>query len=53
MKSDVAVQKKLLVLIYVMWKKKEAYQPAGNINHSGEQEQMSSSLLSLEEAGAL
>lgn len=52
MKSYVAVQKKLLVLIYVLWKKKEAYQPAGEINHSGEQEQMSSSLLSFEEAGA-
>ena len=46
MKSYVAVQKKLLVLIYVMWKKKEAYQPEGKINHSGEQEQLSSSLLS-------
>ena len=51
MKSYVAVQKKLLVLIYVMWKKKEAYQTAREINHSGEQEQMSSSLLSFEEAG--
>ena len=51
MKSYVAVQKKLLVLIYVMWKKKEAYQPGGKITHSGEQEQMSSSLLSFEEAG--
>ncbi len=51
MKSYVAVQKKLLVLIYVMWKKKEAYQPTRNTNHSGEQEQMSSSLLSFEEAG--
>jgi hypothetical protein len=36
-----------------MWKKKEAYQPAGKISHSGEQEQMSSSLLSFEEAGEL
>lgn len=51
MKSYVAVQKKLLVLIYVMWKKKEAYQPTGKISHSGEHEQMSSSLLSFEEAG--
>jgi hypothetical protein len=33
-----------------LWKKEEAYQP-GSINHSGEQEQMSSSLLSFEEAG--
>src|SRR3954451_6175935 len=53
MKSYVAVQKKLLVLMYVMWKKKEAYQSAGKINHSGEQEQLSSSLLSYEEAGAM
>lgn len=51
MKSYVAVQKKLLVLIYVIWKKKEAYQPTRKINHSGEQEQMSSSLLSFKEAG--
>lgn len=51
MKSYVAVQKKLLVLIYIMWKKKEGYQPDRNINHSGEQEQVSSSLLSFEEAG--
>ena len=51
MKSYVAVQKKLLVLIYVMWKKKEAYQQTRNSNYSGEQEQMSSSLLSFEEAG--
>jgi transposase len=51
MKSYVAVQKKLLVLIYVLWKKKEAYQPLRNANHSGEQEHMSSSLLSFEEAG--
>ncbi len=51
MKSYVAVQKKLLVLIYVMWKKKEAYQPTRNTDHSGEQEQLSSSLLSFEEAG--
>ncbi len=53
MKSYVAAQKKLLVLIYVMWKKKEAYQSAGKINHSGEQEQLSSSLLSFAEAGEL
>lgn len=53
MKSYVAVQKKLLVLIYVMWKKKEAYQAAKKINHSGEQEQSSSSLLSFKEAGEL
>ena len=53
MKSYVAVQKKLLVLIYVMWKKKEAYQPAGKTTHSGEQEQLSSSLLSFAEAGAI
>jgi transposase len=45
MKSYVAVQKKLLVLTYVTWKKKEAYQSAGKNNHSGEQEQLSSSLL--------
>jgi transposase len=51
MKSYVAVQKKILVLIYVMWRKKEAYQPVREISHSGEQEQMSSSLLSFEEAG--
>jgi transposase len=51
MKSYVAVQKKLLVLIYTLWKKEEAYQPERIINHSGEQEQMSSSLLSFEEAG--
>jgi transposase len=51
MKSYVAVQKKLLVLIYVMWKKKEAYQPTRNINHSGEQEQTPSYLLSFEETG--
>jgi transposase len=51
MKSYVAVQKKLLVLIYVLWKKKEAYQAVGEHSHSGEQEQMSSSLLSFEEAG--
>jgi len=36
-----------------MWKKKGAYQPTRNTNHSGEQEQMSSSLLSFEEAGLL
>lgn len=53
MKSYVAVQKKLLVLIYVMWKKKEAYQPTRNTNHSGEQEQLSSALPSFEEAGVL
>jgi transposase len=53
MKSYVAVQKKLLVLIYVMWKKKGAYQPTRNTNHSGEQEQMSSSLLGFKEAGLL
>jgi transposase len=50
MKSYVAVQKKLLILIYVLWKKKEAYQPI-NEKYSGEQEQMHSSLLSFEEAG--
>ncbi len=53
MKSYVAVQKKLLVLIYVMYKKKEAYQPIRNIKYSGEQEQVSSSLLSFAEAGQL
>jgi len=53
MKSYVAVQKKLLVLIYVMWKKKEAYQPTRNPDHSGEQEQLSSSLLSFEDAGLI
>jgi transposase len=51
MKSYVAVQKKILVLIYSMWKKKETYQPLRKNNHSGEQEQVSSSLLSFEEAG--
>ena len=53
MKSYVAVQKKLLVLIYVMWKKKEVYQAAGKINHFGEREPLSSSLLSFAEAGEL
>jgi transposase len=53
MKSYVAVQKKLLVLIYVMYKKKEAYQPIRNIKYSEEQEQVSSSLLSFAEAGQL
>lgn len=50
MKSYVAVQKKLLVLIFTLWKKEEAYEPI-RINHSGDQEQTSSSLLSFEEAG--
>lgn len=47
MKSYVAVQEKLLVLIYVMRKKKEGYQPDRNIHYSGEHEQASSSLLYL------
>lgn len=51
MKSYVAVQKKLLVLIYTLWKKEEAYKPQSPMNHSGEQELMSTSLLSFEEAG--
>jgi transposase len=50
MKSYVAVQKKILVLIYTLWKKEEAYQPV-QIHHSEEQEQLSFSLLSFEEAG--
>jgi len=50
MKSYVAVQKKLLVLIFTLWKKEEAYEPI-RINHSGDQEQTSSSLLSFQEAG--
>lgn len=51
MKSYVAVQKKILVLIYTLWKKGEVYQPDQNQKHSGEQEQVFSSLLSFAEAG--
>ena len=52
MKSYVAVQKKLLVLIYSLWKNNEAYVPNYESNkHTGEKEQKPSSLLGLEQAG--
>ena len=50
MKSYIAVQKKILVLTCVVWKKKEGYQPLKKDNHSGEQEHVPSSLLSYKEA---
>ena len=39
MKSYVAVQKKLLVMIYTLWKKNEAYDPDFGEEHTKEQEQ--------------
>jgi len=55
MKSYVAVQKKLLVIMFALWKKDEAYDPAytpedSKKNNTGEQEQEPSSLLSFAEA---
>lgn len=55
MKSYVAVQKKLLVIIYALWKKDEAYDSKFGVecdkgNHTGDQEQVPSSLLSFAEA---
>ncbi len=38
MKAYVAVQRKLLVLIYTLWKKNEAFKPNGKINTSGNEE---------------
>ena len=38
MKSYVAVQKKLLLLIYHLWKNNSAYEPNHNYNHIQEQE---------------
>ena len=38
MKAYTAVQKKLLVLVYTLWKKKEAYQPNYNLIISKEEE---------------
>ena len=38
MKAYVAVQKKLLVLIYTLWKKTEAYKPNTKVNTSGNED---------------
>jgi len=44
MKSYVAVQKKLLVLIYSLWKSNQDYDPDHGDKHTKEKEQVSSSL---------
>lgn len=52
MKSYVAVQKKLLVLIYAIWKSNKPYQVNYEKNrHTGEKEQEPSSLHGLAQAG--
>lgn len=38
MKAYVAVQKKLLVMIYTLWRKNEAFNPGGQIKSSGNEE---------------
>jgi transposase len=38
MKAYVAVQRKLLVMIYTLWKKNEAFNPGGQIKTSGNEE---------------
>ena len=43
MKSYVAVQKKLLVIIYSLWKNNVAYDPKYPHKHTGEKEQVPSS----------
>jgi hypothetical protein len=51
MKSYVAVQKKLLVLIYALWKKGDAFDPAYHlINATAEKETEQSSQVSFAEA---
>lgn len=42
MKAYVAVQKKLLVLIYTLWKKNEAFRPNVKVNTSGNEDTVSS-----------
>ena len=52
MKSYVAVQKKLLVIIYALWKHNKPYElNHEQRKHTGEKEQVPSSLLGLEQAG--
>ena len=50
MKSYVAVQKKLLIIIYALWKKDEAYRPEYQMTTTREQEQESPSLSGFTEA---
>ena len=51
MKSYVAVQKKLLILAYTMWKKNEAFKEDYLVENTKERELESASLVSLEQAG--
>lgn len=50
MKSYVAVQKKLLILAYTMWKKNEAFKEDYLVENTKERELESASLVSLEQA---
>jgi transposase len=56
MKSYVAVQKKLLVIIYALWKHNSAYEPDhqhDKVKHTGEKEQVLSALPGLAQADPL
>jgi transposase len=51
MKSYVAVQKKLLVIIYALWKNNTAYDPGHYQKHTGEEKKVPSSQFGLAQAG--
>jgi transposase len=49
MKAYVAVQKKLLVLIYILWKRNEAFRPNAKADTFGNEDMVSSFALAKEQ----